>query len=439
MKVFRFCLLGFCASLATAALAFSPPAGDRNDAPLVVHEWGTFLTMNGSDGVVLDSMYHEEHALPGFVHAVSEDQLRDSGVLLKGETPVIYFYTQRPRTVHVQVKFPRGIWTQWYPQAYVLDRRDDDQSPISEEPGEERGFGPLHGCISWDADLIPADNSHPAPALPQTPPNSLWNFARQVDAAYVSGHSDNNWGSLNETGKREAERFLFYRGLGQAKLPLAVDSSNGGSISLPSGQGYPLTGLFVLRVEGGKGAYRYIPALQPGQSLNHIIPDMKDAQPAADFSAHVADDLAARLEENGLYAKEARAMVNTWRSSYFQSPGVRVLYILPQRWTDDFIPLRVTPAPDKIVRVMVGRTELLTPAREREIVQALRDLNAKDPGARVLALALLRAQGRYIQPILRRTLRLSSDPVVSAACRRLLKADWVNEIHAPPVTSASTR
>ena len=48
----------------------SPPAMSPAQAAsdLVVHEWGTFLGMSGSDGSALDAMYHEEHALPAFVH-----------------------------------------------------------------------------------------------------------------------------------------------------------------------------------------------------------------------------------------------------------------------------------------------------------------------------------------------------------------------------------
>src|SRR5215831_8859224 len=96
---------------ALAVRASSPSPG------LVVHEWGTFLAMNGSDGVTLDGMYHEEHALPGFVHARSRDELRLPASNMKGETPVVYFYSDTPRRVSVQVGFPRGLWTQWYPQA----------------------------------------------------------------------------------------------------------------------------------------------------------------------------------------------------------------------------------------------------------------------------------------------------------------------------------
>src|SRR4051812_35908683 len=81
--------------------------GEAQPAPdLVIHEWGTFLSMSSADGSVLDGMYHEEHALPPFVHARSRDQLRLPSMLLKGETPVIYFYTQRPQSVRLGVGFP---------------------------------------------------------------------------------------------------------------------------------------------------------------------------------------------------------------------------------------------------------------------------------------------------------------------------------------------
>src|SRR3982750_1856765 len=103
-------------SILAAILCGATPA----EPGLVVHEWGTFLAMNGSDGVTLEGMYHEEHALPAFVHARSRDQLRLSSSVLKGETPVIYFYTDRPQKVRVDVRFPAGLWTQWYPQAQIV-------------------------------------------------------------------------------------------------------------------------------------------------------------------------------------------------------------------------------------------------------------------------------------------------------------------------------
>jgi hypothetical protein len=68
-----------------------------------------------------------------------------------------------------------------------------------------------------------------------------------------------------------------------------------------------------------------------------------------------------------LYEKEARAMVKTWESAWLKDEGTRVLYVLPGSWTDRTLSLTVTPKPDALVRVMVGRHDVLTPEREREI------------------------------------------------------------------------
>ena len=76
------------------------------------------------------------------------------------------------------------------------------------------------------------------------------------------------------------------------------------------------------------------PALRPGESASGVIPSMDQALPLAEFTRKIGDDLAARLAGVGLFAKEARAMVNTWQSSYFQTEGIRVLFVLPQSWTD---------------------------------------------------------------------------------------------------------
>src|SRR5688500_11171955 len=130
-------------SLATAGLILAAPS---DPAGMVVHEWGTFLAMSGSDGISLDGMYHEEHALPPFVHARSKDQLRLPMSRSKGETPVIYFYTQQPVRVQVKVGFPTGLWTQWYPQADLV------------APGIVQAGSPpqtRNGRIEWDVDVWP--------------------------------------------------------------------------------------------------------------------------------------------------------------------------------------------------------------------------------------------------------------------------------------------
>ena len=43
-----------------------------------------------------------------------------------------------------------------------------------------------------------------------------------------------------------------------------------------------------------------------------------------------------------------------------------MLFVLPQSWTDAFIPMNIEPQPRKIVRVMVGRLEMLSADRAAE-------------------------------------------------------------------------
>jgi tetratricopeptide (TPR) repeat protein len=389
---------------------------------LTVHEWGTFLSVQGSDGVTLDGMYHEEHALPGFVHARSRDQLFLPSALIKGETPVIYFYTGQKRNVNVHVGFPSGIWTQWYPQAGLVGPRLEGGG----SPGEQRD-----GHITWWAEVDP----HPGleARLPATAKDSLWNYARDVDAAWVSAAQPGS------PAVREYERFLFYRGLGQAALPLEGSATAGGTLKSLDTEAQHL---FIVRVENGKGAYRYVPRLGPGESLKDALPSMAGALPLADFTAKVGDELAERLTDSGLYAKEARAMVNTWRESYLRTGGIRVLWTLPRSWTDRFIPMKIDPQPRQLVRVMVGRLELLTPERERRAEGAVKGLSAADASTREISFQFLRDQGRYVEPVIRRVANSTQDQRTKTLCSRLLLTDWVTELRTAvnePLTGRRTR
>ncbi len=409
------------------------PRAQAKDGPsnLVVHEWGTFLSMSGSDGMVLDGMYHEEHKLPAFVHARSRDQLRLPCSLIKGETPVIYFYSKERQNVRIGVGFPQGIWTQWYPQAAAV------------LPGLiKNAANPDHltgGRVCWYAEIIPpvqvpleiagktGSVRRPDALLPAVSTDALWNHAREVDASFVK-----TWNASDGTNKPEYERFLFYRGLGRSRLPLHFDANDGGTLVLDRDpvieQG--VRHLFVIRIENGRGAYSYRPSLVAGQRISGVIPSLSESQPIDAFTRSIADALAARLTESGLYAKEARAMVNTWTTSYFQTGGVRVLYVLPQSWTDSFIPMTIAPAPREIVRVMVGRVELLSPERERLAERAVRDLADRSPEKRAEAYQFLRDQGRYVEPIVRRVQSTASDPSVRLLCRRLLLSEFVTELRA---------
>src|SRR5207247_1933357 len=169
------------AALAVGSAALTSP----RSGPLEVHEWGTFVSMEGSDGLALEGLHHDEEDLPAFVHSRGRDQLRLHATRSKMETPVLYFYSPTPQAVHVRVDFPEGILTQWFPQASLAAPRllQGDPAPALKD-----------GRLEWNAELTPATGSSSADStsalFPRTEPGHVWNFARDTHSAALT---TNGW------------------------------------------------------------------------------------------------------------------------------------------------------------------------------------------------------------------------------------------------------
>ena len=74
-------------------------------------------------------------------------------------------------------------------------------------------------------------------------------------------------------------------------------------------------------------------------------------------------------------------MVETWWDSYFATEGLRVFWVLPESKTEAILPLEVSPAPEKQVRVIVGRSEVLRPEKERNWLTLSRSTGENDVAA----------------------------------------------------------
>src|SRR3954469_18711970 len=117
-----------CALAGVVAIAVVGFAATRRDG-YVVHEWGTFTSVQGGDGVLLNWKPLETSRLPKFFYDFRHPGLGrvPAGAYLFGkgeitglqrmETPVIYFYSPKEQEVNVSVDFPRGVITEWFPQA----------------------------------------------------------------------------------------------------------------------------------------------------------------------------------------------------------------------------------------------------------------------------------------------------------------------------------
>jgi hypothetical protein len=388
----------------------------------IVHEWGTDTVVVGSDGSLQRGLHHEEEDLPGFVYdRLKAGALVGSGsVEVKMETPVTYFYTDTPRAVNVTVGFPKGVLTQWYPLTYAFapaivgpmsapqlmldhfaDPVLDPAFPFGSSACVQAYSGIADGFLDWGTVDVLARGQ--APAVPDAPLDQYtWSYARQVDANPV--HVGGMLGAVPD----QYEKFLFYRGLGRFDLPVVVTSQAGGRVSLFNGYGEGIGRVVVINVNGGQGTFTVLDrGVAAGATVTAGVPDPGET-PVASLVDGLARELTADLDATGLYHDEAVAMVNTWKRQWFTTPGVRLLYLIPQSWTDASIPLTVMPAPDATVRVMMIRVEVITPELEQADVAAAQGLAS--PATQAGAQAYFLALGRFAEPRLRRALSLLGQP-----------------------------
>ena len=323
---------------------------DGRAADLVVHEWGTFTSVAGPDGQAVPwRPLSGSSDLPCFVRllnpgdvkvAQSPDSANPAAAWLTGlrarvrmETPVLYFYSPRETTVDVRVQFPHGLITEWYPAASV----PPPSYPINFTAA---------GGISW-----PAVHVQPAarPNFPTEPGSSHYYAARATDAAPVAASG-------------QLEKFLFYRGL--ADFPPAIRARETGANSVLVENTGPnlVPHLILFESDGTRFGYRAATALEKHVTI---------ARPALTSDlASLRRDLGAMLVDQGLFPKEAEAMLDTWRDSWFE-PGLRVLYLVPRTSADAILPLAIAPAPQATARVFVGRMELLTDAMQADVARGV--------------------------------------------------------------------
>lgn len=384
----------------------SPSRAATGPAGLVAHEWGTFTSIAGRDGTGLDwRPLRVKSDLPKFVYSIEKkdgfrNTVKDGGKgfpsRVRMETPVIYFYTPSEMEVDVAVSFPDGIITEWYPQA-----------------GQVNGlFGPdsrtLHGNgITWgNIKLVPEGKND----FLREAATSHYYPARETDATPIQVCNA-------DKSRVETEKFLFYRGLGNFNLPLQAKIEGNGlklSAAYRNFLAVAPTDLMVFENRGGKIGFRVVSAVTGETTVERPALD-------ADLESVLAH-LQKTLVAHGLYEKEARAMIATWRDSWFEE-GLRIFYILPRKTTDEILPLEINPKPVETVRVLVGRTEVITPEMTAEVKTRAAGLRSASAKERANAYETLRALGRFYEPIVKELLVAETDPQVRRQLERLLEAE----------------
>ncbi|HEU0173091.1 MAG TPA: hypothetical protein VFV58_02420, partial [Blastocatellia bacterium] len=334
----------------------------------VAHEWGTFTSVVNADGKVqLWNPLSGPSELPSFVYQSSKaSQCFKLGTLalVRMETPVIYFYSEREVRASVKVDFPKGCITEWYPLARA-ERQTINWNGFVAQPGANENF--------------PVDQSR-----------SHYYPARETDAAPLS---------LGDEQKVEQERFLFYRGIGFFDLPLSVKLKDDQVIVRSAGQD-EIAQVILFENREGKSGWRIHGPLKGEAAIERPTLGQPDESLLREFEK--------TLVEQGLYEKEAAAMVKTWRDSWSEE-GLRVFYIVPRRATDAILPITIKPQPTELARVFVGRAEIITPEMDREIRAAVNLFGENSPEARAAAINRVRRYGRFADPVLREAMNSAID------------------------------
>jgi hypothetical protein len=353
--------------LALFAGAICIAAAHSASPPLVVHEWGTFTSFQDSRGRTISGINVDDEPVPRFVHRLRDFQTFRTtslpaswsqgaprcfpGVTLRLETPVLYFYPPTgwlSKPFDVRATFNGGWLTEFYPAASTEGM--DVQQAVDRE---------TRGSLLWRQVRLDAAG---AAALKPRTDSHVWLAPRAVSAALV----------VNETA-REAEKYLFYRGVGNLDAPIVVRETGGKlEISLRENETglEQLPRLWLVDVDREEKV-RFQSIAPTGRSVT--VPALPRAAPGdASRLEELKRELTAELMRSGLFADEAAAMLDTWRLSYFESEGLRVFFLLPQQWTDARLPLSIS-IPSTVTRVMVGRVELVT-AGQRDALRKLHSL-----------------------------------------------------------------
>jgi hypothetical protein len=294
-----------------------------------VHEWGTFTSKAGPDGTAVEwTPLGGPSELPCFVTILNPSSIkgREIGGIkasVRMETPVLYFYTSQEQTVRVSVRFRQGLITEWYPQAAV-------------PPVRFISLATTTGAIDWDAVRIqPGTN----PRFPVDGDRSHYYAARETDASPVRVGS-------------QSEKFLFYRGLASFPVPITARIDEAGAIDIGTSGGSgnaAITTLVLFQRDGDRVGYRVVRDAPTRVRLERPL--------LTDTVEGLRADLQTLLIEQGLYPREARAMVETWRDAWFEE-GTRLFYLVPRVMVDTVLPLEIEPEPLEVTRVFVGRIEL---------------------------------------------------------------------------------
>lgn len=379
-KIFNLTLL-FCT---LSLFHFSFFGFNFNKTGLIVHEWGTFTSTHSVDGqlqtrqrfvgrtsfpkevyTLVDTTLSkkDKESLPfrtesGYSIEDGTEERAYHGIsilndIVRMETPVLYFYTDKELTLDVNVIFPQGSIGEWYPQRNsgekIMAENIEKTGLLTSSP--DKSFKPIdlknyQGSISWKAKVLPPTEKK---SFTINTKSNEWLSPRMTDS------------NLVKIGN-EIEKYIFYRGIASFDIPIQTKfkkNKNEKSLEFTNHSSEKIPFVFVLNNPTNDPKTKTV--LWKGK----LNPDEKqelkfNMLETIAFSENEIQEFKIALESEGLYPKEAEAMLNTWRKSYFETKGITIFWIVPASLIQKLLPVEFSIKPDEFKRVFIGRIKIET-------------------------------------------------------------------------------
>ena len=225
------------------------------------------------------------------------------------ETPVIYFYAPREMTVNVRVRFPQGVITEWFPRPTGVSNDIINNA--------------FKGDIAWT-------NVKVRPGAQRAVPNG----ARQESLLRCAR---NRRGAVTGRLRTKSVFCFIAASAGFRRRSRATVTANG-QIVVSHARGEALGDIILFENRDGATAYTAQHTSAARAAFNALEPEGEGPSP----QMHLQKTLVA----HGLYPREAKAMVDSWRGSWFEQ-GTRLFYIVSGEAVDAILPLQINPKPSK--------------------------------------------------------------------------------------------
>ena len=311
--------------LALLCLCFSLlSAHARAEPNLIVHEWGTFTSVQNSQGENLHGYFINSEPVPAFVHTIgnligpfrgifAEPEVYKGGVprrhpdiVMRLETPVMYFYPPRsaklPLSLNVKVGMLGGWLTEFYPRADANITADDVKidRPLRKD---------FKGTLSWQDIKIGGEGVGPETT------DKVWLAPRKTQSARVQSVSG------------ESEKYLFYRGVANVASPLRVSRDKKTLIIGGSEESWRfrhgnarIQDIWLVDIDReGNLAFRNVPQIGDAadpQATVSVAANFNNEDYATENLQKLEDAMHTALVHEGLFADEATAMLETWGSLF---------------------------------------------------------------------------------------------------------------------------